>query len=130
MVRASSSRYCSVSVAITSEAPAALAMPTAHRPIGPQPVTRTLRPSIGSTKAAWTALPIGSCSATTAGSSPFDSMAFASGMTTLLGEPAVDMDPDHARLRQRCMSPRLHWAHVQSNEVRSRLRPGPPRGHG
>ena len=79
MRSAISSRYGSTSVAITSEAPAALATATAHSPIGPQPVTATVRPSIGSTNAACTALPIGSCRATTAGSRPFDSMAFASG---------------------------------------------------
>ena len=39
IVRASSRRNGSVSVATTSAAPAALAMPTAQRPIGPQPVT-------------------------------------------------------------------------------------------
>ena len=44
IVRASSRRNGSVSVATTSAAPAALAIPTAHRPIGPQPVTRTVLP--------------------------------------------------------------------------------------
>ena len=54
----------------TSAAPASLAMATAISPIGPQPVTTTFWPAISSTKAAWTALPIGSCNAATSGVSP------------------------------------------------------------
>ena len=54
-----------MSLAITREAPAALATPTANRPIGPQPVTARLLAATGPAKTVWTALPSGSMTAAT-----------------------------------------------------------------
>ena len=42
------------------EAPAALQMPTANRPMGPQPVMSTVAPGMSAVSAVWKALPIGS----------------------------------------------------------------------
>ena len=42
------------------EAPAALQMPTAKMPIGPQPVMSTVEPGMSAVSAVWNALPIGS----------------------------------------------------------------------
>ena len=73
-----------------------------------------VRPSIGSTKAACTALPIGSWSATTAGSRPLLSIAFSCGMTTYSAKPPSTCAPMTRRLRQRCGSPRRQTEQVQS----------------
>ena len=48
------------SLAMTSEAPAARATPTAKQPIGPQPSTSTVLPGTAASSTVCTALPIGS----------------------------------------------------------------------
>ncbi len=55
------SRLSLRSLAMTSEAPAARATPTAKQPIGPQPSTSTVLPMTASpSRTVWKALPIGS----------------------------------------------------------------------
>ena len=57
---ASASRVSLMSDAMMRDAPAALQMPTAKMPIGPQPVTSTVAPGMSAVSAVWNALPIGS----------------------------------------------------------------------
>ena len=57
---ASARRVGFTSEAMIRDAPAALQMPTAKMPIGPQPVIRTVAPGMSAVSAVWKAFPIGS----------------------------------------------------------------------
>src|SRR6185437_189075 len=71
-LRAASRRWGAVSVAKIRAAPVALAIAIAISPIGPQPVTRTVRAESGVENAVCTALPNGSCAAAIAGGRSVD----------------------------------------------------------
>ena len=77
---ARSSRIGLKSLAITSEAPAARATPTAKHPIGPQPSTSTVLPGTSDSSTVWTALPIGSMMAPTSVGIPSSRITFEAGM--------------------------------------------------
>ena len=94
MARASSSRMGLKSLAITSDAPAARATPTAKQPIGPQPSTSTVLPGTRASSTVWTALPMRVHDGADLGGNPVEPHDVGGGHGDVVGEGAVPIHPD------------------------------------
>ena len=97
------------SLAITSDAPAARATPTAKQPIGPQPSTSTVLPGTSASSTVWTALPSGSMMAPTSVGMPSSRMTFEAGIAMNSANAPSRSTPMIWVRWHRCAAPRRHW---------------------